>query len=41
MIKREYRCFYEGQQEEMYFDYIAKKVKEANPNISVKFKKTR
>lgn len=39
MIKREYRCFYEGQQEEMYFDYIAKKVKEANPNISLKFKK--
>ena len=39
MIKREYRCFYEGQQEEMYFDHIAKKVKEANPNISLKFKK--
>lgn len=39
MIKREYRCFYEGQQEEMYFDYIAKKVKEANPNIILKFKK--
>ncbi len=39
MIKREYRCFYEGLQEEMYFDHIAKKVKEANPNISLKFKK--
>ena len=39
MIKREYRCFYEGQQEEMYFDHIAKKVKEARPNISLKFKK--
>lgn len=39
MIKREYRCFYEGQQEEMYFDHIAKKVKETNPNISLKFKK--
>lgn len=39
MIKREYRCFYEGQQEEMYFDHIAKKVKEARTNISLKFKK--
>lgn len=39
MIKREYRCFYEGQQEKMYFDHIAKKVKEANSNISLKFKK--
>ena len=39
MIKREYRCFYEGQQEEMYFDHIAKKVKEAMTNISLKFKK--
>lgn len=39
MIKREYRCFYEGQQEEMYFNYIAKKIKEANNNISLKFKK--
>lgn len=39
MIKREYRCYYEGQQEEMYFEYVGKKVKEANPNISLKFKK--
>ncbi len=38
MIKREYRCFFEGQQEKMYFDYVAKKVKEKNCDISLKFK---
>ncbi len=38
MIKREYRCFFEGQQEKMYFDYVAKIVKELNNNISLKFK---
>ena len=40
MIKKlEYRCFYEGQQEEMYFQHFAKLVKQINPNISLKFKK--
>lgn len=38
MIKREYRCFFEGQQEKMYFDYVAKIVKKLNNNISLKFK---
>lgn len=38
MIKREYRCFFEGQQEKMYFDFVAKKVKETNSDISLKFK---
>lgn len=38
MIKREYRCYYEGQQEQMYFDHVAKKIKEFNNDISLKFK---
>lgn len=38
MIKREYRCFFEGQQEKMYFDYVAKKVKEIDNDKSLKFK---
>lgn len=37
MIKKEYRCFFEGQQEKMYFEHIARKVKEVSPNISLKF----
>ena len=37
--KLEYRCFYEGQQEEMYFQHFSKLIKELNPNISIKFKK--
>ena len=39
MIKREYRCFFEGQQEKMYFDHVARKVKEVNPEVSIKFRK--
>lgn len=39
MIKREFRCFFEGQQEEMYFAYFGRKVREIYPNISLKFKK--
>ncbi len=38
MIKREYRCFFEGQQEKMYFEHVAKKIKEVNPIVSIKFK---
>ena len=38
MKKREFRCYFEGQQEKMYFDYVAKKIKEFDQNISVKFK---
>ncbi len=39
MIKREFRCYYEGEQEKKYFEYIAKKIREINPDISIKFKK--
>jgi len=38
MIKREYRCFFEGQQEKMYFEHFAKIVREINPKISLKFR---
>lgn len=38
MIKREYRCFFEGLQEEMYFEHIAKKIREIKPESSVKFR---
>ena len=38
MIKREYRCFFEGQQEKMYFDHLARIVKNVNPNIILKFR---
>ena len=38
MKKREFRCYFEGQQEKMYFDYVAKKIKEFDQNISEKFK---
>lgn len=38
MIKREYRCYYDGQQEKMYFEHVARKVKEFNSDISLKFK---
>lgn len=39
MKKREYRCYYDGQQEEKYFKHVAKKIKDTNPNASIKFKK--
>lgn len=39
MKKREYRCYYEGEQEKKYFEHISKKVREINPSISLKFKK--
>ena len=39
MIKREYRCYYEGLQEEMYFNHIANAIKERNSNIAVKFRR--
>ncbi len=38
MIKREYRCFFEGQQEKMYFNHLRLKINEAKPNVSIKFR---
>lgn len=38
MIKREFRCYYEGEQEKKYFEHLARVVREINPKISIKFK---
>lgn len=38
MIKREFRCYYEGKQEKKYFEHIAKIIRETNPSIGIKFK---
>ena len=38
-IKREFRCYYEGLQEEKYFKHIKKIIEEAYPNVNLKFKK--
>ena len=38
MIKREFRCYYEGTQEKKYFEHIAKIIRETNPSIGIKFK---
>ena len=39
MKKREFRCYFEGDQEKKYFEHIGKKVKEIDPCISLKFRK--
>lgn len=39
MKKREFRCYFEGEQEKKYFDHLVKKVREIDPSISLKFKK--
>lgn len=39
MKKREFRCYYEGEQERRYFKHIVRKVQEMDSGISLKFKK--
>lgn len=38
MQKREFRCFYEGLQEKLYFKHVSNVIRNVDKNISVKFK---
>jgi hypothetical protein len=35
-----YTCFFEGQQEEMYFKYVSKLIKHIRPEVGIKLNKT-
>ena len=37
MQKREFRCFYEGLQEKLYFKHVSNVIRNVDKNISVKF----
>lgn len=41
MKKREFRCYFEGEQEKKYFEHIGKKVRQKDPCVSLKFKEVK